>query len=496
MPNDVWTAPEQRSYAKKFATEVTGNFIDGGWSSSSSPESIEVFDPSTGELIGAVPASSEKDADAAVSAARVAQQAWAHTPPSVRSKALIDVAAAVHAHFEQMVALECVDAGKPVSAVRDDELPGVLDAMRYFASAGRTLPAQAGGDYLDGITSTMRREPLGVVVGITPWNYPLLQAVAKIFPALAVGNTVVIKPAETTPYSTALLVQLAGAILPAGVLNIVFGTGAVVGDALSRHPEVDVVSFTGSVETGRKVGIAAADGVKKAVMELGGNSPVVVFADADLPNALDAIAAGGLYNSGQECMSATRVIVEESIFDAVVTGLIQRCEANVVGDALDPKTTVGPLNSALQLARVTAKLDGLPDNAKIVLGGAADAGDGGYFFPPTIVVGAEQDDDIVAEEIFGPVFTVQTFSSEADAIAKANGTRYGLASSVFTANVGIATRVQNALNFGTVWINNHLVFGPDLPVSGFGHSGIGTENAEAGFLEFTRVKHIMVDNRR
>jgi betaine-aldehyde dehydrogenase len=495
MPNQPLTAVEQRSYTAQFASGVTGNFINGRWLSADSADTIEVFDPSTGDRIGAVVASSEKDADLAVSAARAAQQGWAHTPPSVRSKALLDIAAAVEAHAEQMVALECVDAGKPVTAVRDDELPGVLDAMRYFAGAGRTLSAPAGGDYLEGITSTMRREPLGVVVGITPWNYPLLQAVAKIFPALAVGNTVVIKPAETTPYSTARLVEIAGEILPPGVLNVVFGTGGVAGDALSRHPDVDVVSFTGSVDTGRKVGMAAADGVKKAIMELGGNSPVLVFADADLAAALDAIAAGGLYNAGQECMSATRLIVEEAIFDDVVAGLSQRCASAVVGDSLDPSTTVGPLNSLAQLARVNAKIDALPESASVVLGGRPDGEAGGYFFPPTIIVGAGQHDEIVAEEIFGPVFTVQTFSDEGDALAMANGTRYGLASSVFTSNVGTATRVQNALDFGTVWVNNHLVFGADMPVSGFGHSGIGTENAEAGFLEFTRVKHVMVDNR-
>ena len=495
MTTTVMTASEQRTYVREFAAGISGNFIDGRWTPSDSSETIEVFDPSTGETLGYVAASSEKDADTAVMAARAAQHGWAQTTPSARSKALLDVAAAVEAYAEQMVALECVDAGKPVSAVRDEELPGVLDAMRYFAVAGRTLPAQAGGDYLEGITSTMRREPLGVVVGITPWNYPLLQAVAKIFPALALGNTVVIKPAETTPYSTALLVRLAGEILPPGVLNVVFGTGAVAGDALARHPGVDVVSFTGSIDTGRKVGIAAADGVKKAIMELGGNSPVLVFADANVPAALDAIATGGLYNTGQECMSATRLIVEESIFDDVVAGLKERCENSVVGDALDPQTTVGPMNSAAQLARVNAKINGLPESAKVIRGGAANADGGGYFFPPTIIVGAEQTDEIVAEEIFGPVFTVQTFSDEADALAKANGTRYGLASSVFTSNVSTATRVQNALNFGTVWVNSHLVFGPDLPVSGFGQSGIGTENAEAGLLEFSRVKHIMVDNR-
>ena len=494
MPHLNFTAAEQRSYTAKFAEGVTGNFVNGGWTTSDSTETIEVFDPSNGERIGAVAASSQKDVDVAVTAARAAQHGWAHTPPSARSKALLDVAALIEAHAEELVALECVDAGKPVTAVRDDEFPGVLDAMRYFAGAGRTLSAQAGGDYLQGITSTMRREPLGVVVGITPWNYPLLQAVAKIFPALVTGNTVVIKPAETTPYSTARLVELAGDVLPPGVLNVVFGTGPAAGDALSRHPEADVVSFTGSIETGRKVGMAAADGVKKAIMELGGNSPVLVFADADLPPALDAIAAGGLYNAGQECMSATRIIVAESIFNDVVAGLVQRCEAAVVGDALDPETTVGPLNSIAQLSRVAAKVTALPAAANIVLGGSAVERGGGYYFPPTVIVGAEQDDEIVAEEIFGPVFTVQSFTDEGDALAKANGTRYGLASSVFTSNVGTATRVQNALDFGTVWVNNHLVFAADMPVSGFGYSGLGTENAEAGLLEFTRVKHVMVDN--
>ena len=495
MNTTPMTAAAQRAYARDFAVQISGNFIDGSWRASASADTIEVFDPSTGERLGEVASSSAKDVDAAVTSARAAQKAWAAATPAERSQALFKIADSVEAHFEQMLAMEAVDAGKPVSAVRDDELPGCLDAMRYFAGAGRTLSAQAGGDYLGGITSVMRREPVGVVAAITPWNYPLLQAVAKIFPALAVGNTVVIKPAETTPYSTALLVQLAGAVLPPGVLNLVFGAGAVVGAALSHHPDVDVVSFTGSIDTGRKVGMAAADGVKKAVMELGGNSPVLVFADADLPSALDVIAAGGLYNAGQECMSATRLIVEQAIFDDVVDGLKQRCQRYVVGDALDPKTMVGPMNSRAQLLRVVAKLDNLPASATVVLGGRADTASGGYFIPPTIVVDVDQDDEIVAEEIFGPVFTVQRFADENDALVKANGTRYGLASSVFTSNVGRATRVQNALNFGTVWVNNHLVFGPDLPVSGFGLSGIGTENALAGFIEFTRVKHVMIDSR-
>lgn len=495
MSSTAWSGSKQRAYVHEFAAGISGNFIGGRWTPSSSTETIDVFDPSNGDRIGAVVASSADDVNAAVMSARLAQKAWAQTTPGERSQALFRVADAVEAHFEQMLAMEAVDTGKPVSAVRGDELPGCLDAMRYFAGAGRTLSAQAGGDYLSGITSVMRREPLGVVAAITPWNYPLLQAVAKIFPALAVGNTAVIKPAETTPYATALLVQLAGEMLPAGVLNLVFGTGSGAGESLSRHPEIDVVSFTGSIDTGRKVGIAAADGVKKAILELGGNSPVLVFGDACLPEALDAITAAGLYNAGQECMSATRVIVEEAIFDDFVAGLEQRCRQYVVGDALNPETAVGPMNSLAQLHRVVDKMATLPTGAKTVLGGVADTSSDGYFFPPTIVVGAGQDDDIVAEEIFGPVFTVQTFSDEDDGLAKANGTRYGLAASVFTSDIGRATRVQNALEFGTIWVNNHLVFGPDLPVSGFGLSGIGTENALAGFLDFTRVKHVMIDSR-
>ncbi|MGF0313354.1 aldehyde dehydrogenase family protein [Rhodococcus sp. IEGM1428] len=489
------SASEQRVYASEYASSLDGNFIGGQWTRSLSSDWLAVFDPSTGQNVGRVPASSVEDVNVAVHAARDAQKSWAKTAPGARAQALHKVADAVEAHFEEFVALECIDAGKPVSAVRKDEIPSVIDSMRYFASAGRGLSSLAGGDYMEGVSSTVRREPLGVVAGITPWNYPILQAVSKIFPALAVGNTMVVKPAETTPLSTALLVELAGQVLPAGVLNVVFGTGPVVGDALSRHPDVDVVSFTGSIETGRKVGTAAADGVKKAILELGGNTPVLLFGDADLPSALDAIVAGGLYNAGQDCMAATRLLVEESVFDEVILGLKERCSAFVLGDALDPKTTVGPLNSSAQLARVAAKVGGLPDKATAVLGGKAETDTGGYFFPPTIIVGADQTDEIVAEEIFGPVFTVQVFADVADAEAKANDTRFGLAASIFTTHLGTATRMQNNLNFGTIWINTHLVISPEVPISGFAMSGLGTENSEAGFLEFTRVKHVMVDSR-
>lgn len=490
--SDNLTAAEQREYARGFASTIKGNFVGGEWVHSTSAELIDIFDPSTGECFGHVPASTAADVDVAVASARAAQPAWSRLTPAARSKALLALADLADAQFEELAALEAVDAGKPITPVRDDELPGVIDSIRYFAGAARVLSAPAGLDYLEGVTSIMRREPVGVVAGITPWNYPILQAVAKIVPALATGNTVVIKPAETTPYSTARLVELAASVLPPGVLNIVFGTGPVTGDALSRHPDVDLVSFTGSIDTGRKVGMAAADGVKKAIMELGGNSPVLVFADADLDASLTAIAGAGLYNCGQDCMAASRLIVHSSILETVVDGLKSRIADLVIGDALDPSTTMGPLNSVAQLARVTGKVDNIPSHAELTVGGSR-MDQAGYFYEPTIIVNATQDDEIVGEEIFGPVFTIQTFETEVDAIELANGTRYGLAASVFTTSLGTSTRVQNALEFGTVWVNNHLIFGPDLPVSGFGASGVGVENGELGIMEFTRLKHIMVD---
>ncbi len=477
------------------AERISGaNFVDGAWRPAASKESITVFDPSTGAELGEVAASTADDVDAAVAAARRAQPAWAAVTPGERSRLLLKVATAVEESLIELSQIEAVDAGKPLQVVLDEELPGVLDGMRFFAGAARSLPAPASGDYLEGVSSVMRREPLGVIGGITPWNYPILQAVAKVFPALATGNTVVLKPAETTPYSTARLAEIIGQHLPAGVFNVVFGTGPVTGDALSRHPDIAAVSFTGSIETGRKVGAAAADGIKKAILELGGNAPVIVFDDADLEPALDAITLGGLYNTGQECMAASRILVHRSIVESFIDGLRARVEREKVGGVLDPETTVGPMNSATQRDRVLAKIEKRSAGSRIVTGGTAIEGPG-YLLAPTIIADVEKDEELVTEEIFGPVFTVQTFDTEDEAMELANGTRYGLAASVFTSNVGRSQRVQNGLNFGTVWVNNHLVFAADLPVSGFGASGVGTENAELGLLEFTRLKHVMIDNR-
>jgi betaine-aldehyde dehydrogenase len=490
--NDQPTDATGRDAVRRVANDVTGNFVAGGWAPTAGSR-LEIVDPSTGDVLGSVPDSTAGEVAAAVDAARAAFPGWAATTPALRSKALLDLAALVEEDHERFSLVEAVDAGKPITAARE-EVTGVVDAMRFFAGAARTLSSPASGDYLDGVSSVMRREPVGVVGAITPWNYPLLQAVAKVFPAIATGNTVVLKPAETTPYSTALLAQYASRVLPTGVFNVVFGSGAVAGDALTRHPDVALVSFTGSIETGRRVGMAAADGVKKTILELGGNSPVIVFDDARVDDALDAIVGGGLYNAGQECMAASRLIVQRGALDAVVAGLTERIAAVAPGDVLDPETVLGPLNSAAQRARVEAKIAELPDTARVVVGGRRPDG-AGFHFPATVIVDVEQDHEIVQEEIFGPVFTVQAFDTEEEALALANGTRYGLAASVFTDNVGRATRVQNALEFGTVWVNNHLVFAADLPVSGFGASGVGTENAELGLLEFTRLKHIMIDQR-
>ena len=480
-----------RSYAQKFAGDLAGNFVAGKWAPASGTGVIEVHDPSSGDLLGTVPDSDAADVDQAVRAAAASQQAWAALTPADRSKALLRLADVADEHFDELAALEAVDVGKPIGGVIAEELPGVIDSIRYFAGAARVLSAPASQDYLTGVSSVFRREPVGVVAGITPWNYPLLQAIAKIVPALATGNCVVVKPAETTPYSTARFAELSAEVLPPGLLNVVFGRGLSAGDALSKHPLVNLVSFTGSIDTGREVGMAAADGVKRVVMELGGNSPVLVFDDADMESALDAISLGGLYNCGQDCMAASRLIVHRSVRDQVVAGLVSRFAGLVIGDALDSPTSIGPLNSAAQLDRVERKIAQLPVHARVEAGGGRIKRPG-YFFEPTIITGVRQDDEIVQEEIFGPVFTVQTFNDYDEALALANGTRYGLAASLFTSSLSRSTRAQRDLDFGTVWVNTHLVFGPDLPVSGFRQSGVGAENGEVGILEFTRLKHVMV----
>ncbi|MCX4816492.1 aldehyde dehydrogenase family protein [Streptomyces sp. NBC_01239] len=474
-------------------SELVRNFVGGKPTRATADGVLPVVNPATGRQIASVAASNAADVAFAVTAARDAAEGWAATSPAERHQALHQVADLVAAHFDELAELEAVNAGKPITAVRDEELPGVIDAVRLFAATARSLPGIAAGEYVPGNTSFIRREPIGVVGAITPWNYPLLQAVAKLVPAIAVGNTVVLKPAEATPLSTLRFAELAGQVLPPGVLNVITGTGPEAGQALVTDPAVGLVSFTGSVAGGSAVAAAAAANLKKTVLELGGNAPAIVFEDADLDQALDALLVGGLYNAGQECMASSRILVHRSRHDSFVEGLVERARATVVGDTLDPATQLGPLISPTQRERVEALLARRGDSARVVTGGGRTDSPG-FFLEPTVVVGVDQGDELVQQEIFGPVFTVQAFDDDDRALRMANDTAYGLAASVWTRDIGRAFRVTNRLTSGTVWINNHLAFGPDLPVSGHGDSGYGVENNLLGVTEFTQIKHVAVNN--
>jgi betaine-aldehyde dehydrogenase len=465
---------------------IAGDSVPGG-----SGTELEVVNPSTGAAIAVLREATAEQVDAAVRAARRAQRDWARTTPGARGEALHAIAALLADRIDEFAELESIDAGKPITTARTVEMPGIVAGLRYFAGAGRLSSVLATDEYVAGNTIMMRREPVGVVAAITPWNFPLQQAIWKIGPALATGNTVVVKPAELAPLSTARFVALANEVLPPGVLNIVHGRGATVGEELVRHPDVALVSFTGSTRAGQHIAQLAAAGPKRVLLELGGNAPVLVFDDADLDRLVPTLATAVLFNAGQECMSGNRILAGERVRDALVERLAAAMGEWQLGDAADPATTLGPLISQAHQHSVRSAVSARPRQTRLVLGG--DAPDRpGYFFNPTLITDIEQTDPLVQREVFGPVATVQPFRDEDQAVAYANGTNYGLAASVWTADGARGLRIARDLNFGSVWVNNHFVLGPEVPQGGFGASGYGKEGGLAGVDEMTRLKQVSV----